>query len=303
MSKPFDETTRAAAEEFMREQDWTLTRLAKEVGYSASQLSRYIAGKPEGNVEKMERVIQDVLKSAARRIATDVPAFRTNVTDEIAGVCDLIRKTNDVGLLHGPAGVGKTVGILMFADANKSTIIVTASRMNRDDAGMCRLIFGQLETRGWDRMSPRSAWLIERLNKSSRLIVVDNAHRLTRSALQWLFDFHDETGCPICLVGNPEVMDAIRANDQMFSRIGIVHQVQLRGALDAARRMIRSLAPAIEADCDHMAKVVAENKGHLRAVKKQVLLARDLMEAGESLAAPASAFHAAHKKLVHEYDL
>lgn len=283
----------------------TLNALGRELGVSGTRVCKYLAGKPEGNAVELEGCIQDMLKSASRRTISDVPPFGTNVTDIMQATFELVRKTNDVGLISGPAGIGKSVVIRMYTARNPLALAISVPRWQRTDGGMVALLFGVLDASSWDRHSARSRFLADRLKGSNRLIIVDNAHRMTSAARQWMFDFHDETGCPVALVGNPEVLDAIRQNDQQFSRIGI-HQ---RVVLDVkrlklyAQAMVDALITAPQAGLYDLALEVAEERGHLRALKKQLLLAADLAASAAFGGDQVKAFTAAHTKLVRDYQL
>jgi len=123
---------------------------------------------------------------------------------------------------------------------------------------------------------------------------------MTASARQWIFDFHDATGCPIALVGNPEVLSAIRENDQQFSRIGLRTEVKGDKASADVDRLISIHWPAAAESLNGAAIKVIKERGHLRALKKQLLLARDISPTFDS---PLEAFQAAHTKLVRDYAL
>lgn len=305
--KPFNEELRAKLDAYRLKggKAMTMNALGRELGVSGTRVCKYLAGKPEGNCEELEAFVADLLKQAGRRTVSDVPAFETNVTQQICAVFELARKTNDVALVSGPAGIGKSVSIRIYVGKNPLAIAVSVPRWARTDGGLVSLIFQATDTASWNCRTSRSAFLVERLKSSNRLVVVDNAHRMTAAAREWLFDFHDETGCPVAMIGNPEVLTAIRQNDQQFSRIGI-HQST---ALDAkelksyARAMVETLIPDPQPGLFDLALEVAEERGHLRALRKQLLLAADLAQSPKFGGDQVKAFTAAHTKLVRDYQL
>jgi len=305
--KDYNEALRVRLEEYRArgEQTMTMSALARELGVSSTRVNKYLGGKPEGNVAELEARIEDMLKAAARRKLSDVPPFQTNVTRTLESVFELARKTSDVALISGPAGIGKTVSWRLYAAGNPTAIPVSIPRWQRSDSGLVALLFAECETSTWDGQTARAQFLAERLHNSNRLIILDNAQRMTPGAREWLFDFHDATGCPVALLGNPEILQAIRKNDQQFSRIGIHAEVKLdtRQIREFARAMVSALVPDPQDGLLDLAVEVAEQRGHLRALKKQLLLMLDLAAHPSIAGDQVKAFHNAHTKLVRDYAL
>jgi DNA transposition AAA+ family ATPase len=163
-----------------------------------------------------------------------------------------------------------------------------------------------MEVRGMAAGTRRADWLVERLRGSNRLIVIDNAHRMTRSALAWIFDFSDPveaggTGCPVALVGNPELLEKIAAKDQQFSRVGVLRPLKLTGARALADAMLQRLCPAHAGALLDLAERVVTERGHLRALKKHLLLMPEFL--GAAGGDPRKAFLMAHTQVVSNYKL
>lgn len=181
-------------------------------------------------------------------------------------------------------------------------IFTTLTDRTRDGRGIERALMQSLETSSYKSNQSRWKFLTEKLTHSKRPIIIDNAQRLNESGRAWLFDFQDQTGCPIILIGNPEVLDPIKTNDQFFSRFGFKTAVAL------ADTELSSIANAVARqyydDADEirdLTAIIAKHKGGLRAVKKQCQLAQALKDNG--IADPRKAFHAAHTKLIRDYAL
>lgn len=283
----------------------TMGELAQELGVSATRVNKYLAGGPEGDVADLETRIEDILKAASTRRGSDQVFFQTNVSSIITATIELIRKTNDVGLISGPAGIGKSATLDAYRVKNPTCLAISVPRWKRDDRGVAALLFDKCETQSWDGCTARATFICERLRGSNRAVLVDNAHRMTEAARQWLFDLHDETGCPIAMIGNPEVLVAIRRNDQQFSRIGIHQEVKLddRRASDYARAMVDSLVTHPQPGLYDLATEVVEQRGHLRALRKQLLLMLDLAATQTYAGDQIRAFNGAHARLVRDYTL
>ena len=299
-AKPYHESIRAALAAYREKHDLDLRALARETGSNVTFIHKYLTGKPEGDVDAFEERAADALKTAPGRRSTAAHYFETDVTRAINSACETIRKTNDVGLIHGPAGIGKSAGIALYAVANPNSLAISLTRWHRGAEGIEALLAAQFEGRRRKR-TRRIDWLLERLRDSQRLIIIDNAHRLTRGGLQWIFDFADETSCPIALVGNPEVLEAIKLNDQQFSRIGLHRELKLKQSEQAASSMLERHCPKEAHKLETLAVQVAAQRGHLRALKKHLLLMPEFI--GAARGDSRKAFAMAHTQLVNDYTL
>lgn len=298
--KPYNEELRAQLAAYREEHGLSIADLAKELAIGDASVSRYLNAKPEGDVAGLEARIEDVLKAAPARRAGAKGLFETPVARALNAACQTIRKTNDVGLIHGPAGLGKTCAIKLYLVANPAALAVTVSRWSNSAAGLERTLAEQFTRRR--RRGTRAEWLVDRMRDSNRLLLIDNAHRLSGSGRQWIFDFHDDTGIPIALIGNPELLDAIRENDQQFSRIGLLRPLKPDLATStAAAAMLQLHCPAHARQLQSLAEQVAGERGHLRALKKHLLLLPELMGAARNDV--KRAFLMAHTQLVNDYAL
>ena len=303
-TKNLNEELRERLAQYQREHEYSQRELGLQLGCSDTVVSRYLSGKPLGDVGGLEARIEDVLKAAERRRANHDVLFPTAVTRAVNGALELVRKTSDVGLLCGPAGIGKTCGIALYMVANPTALAITLTRWDRDDEAIARLLFGSIETRGWDRQTRRMAFVSDRLDRSNRLVIVDNAHRATGSALALLFDLHDATGCPIALIGNPEVESVIRRNDQQFSRIGLRRSLQVSQETAIASAMIAQVLPGVEpGPLLGAAAEILRHRGHVRALRKELVLAREIQAMGREGTTWSDALAAAHRSLVRDYEL
>ena len=291
-----------------RDKPLTMEQVGQLLGVTATRVNKYLRG--HGDIDAdiardLEALIEDMIKAERRRVVFDLHPFETNVTKVVGAYLTRIRKTNDVAVISGPAGVGKTVAIGMYVQENPTTIFVTAAKWCGGWHSMVSLVFNAIDTRLWNGRTSRSEFLVDRLAKSNRLILVDGAHRLSRSGRDWFFDFHDRTGCPIAFVGNPEVLTAIRTDDQAFSRVGVRKDVKLDTdeIKSYARSMVDLALPGAGYEMYELAATVAGNAGHLRALRKQLSLTADLLESSRYKGDHCKAFREAHGSLVRDYQL
>lgn len=276
-------------------------------GVTETFLSKYINGKLDRVVENFEARFRDTLKSIRERIAFGSEIFETSVSRRMGNAFDLVRRTGDIGLFTSAAGNGKTSSIRAYCWANPSAVSITLNASTRDADGVLGLIMTQIDRAGWKGNTSRYKQLTSRFKGSSRLLIVDNVHRLDGSGRQMLFDFHDEAECPIGLAGNEEILERIKENDQQFSRIGIhgIYELEDDEIPAAAKRVAHQFSDLATAEAiEDLTTAIGLNEGRLRAVKKTVILAEELRKASPKLRDdPRAAIRSAHARLVRNYAL
>ena len=279
-------------------------QLARELGTSGSQVSRYLSDKFEGDVETFESKAEDVLRTAPIRRIVGCETFETSVTKQIAGTINLVLKTNDFGVIHGPAGIGKSIAAARYQAENATAILISLTQDCGNAHFIQKMIFARVKSRAFSASGMnRAEWIIDRLRGSNRLVLLDNGQRLTHNARKYLFDLHDETHCPVVLFGNPEILDQIKANDQQFSRIGLSTDTKLKPkeCHKIAELILGQMCPEHSDALISYATQVVSNRGHIRALRKQVTLALHLSD--EKQLEIVQAFRSAHTMLVRGYSL
>lgn len=280
-------------------------QLGRSLGYSTAVVSQYLAGKYPGDVERVDKRVRDYLRSFARRRQTGVATVKCAATRKIATAIEAIRRTNDVGVIIAEAGLGKSRAVDSYCEANPTSLLLQVRGWCNDKHSIEAMIAAELGS--YDGKKKRSLWLIEKLNGGGRTLIVDDAHKLTRPALQWLFDFHDETHCPLALVGIGELEKKVKDDAQRFSRTGLLMRLEADESDETLiGHLIASLAPQASArevaELQQLCSQVAEQHGHYRAVYKELKLAAEIKEAKAELTW-SECFRSAHTRLFREYEL
>src|SRR5690348_7573583 len=108
------ELTAAVVERFrayLKRADKSESWAARSMGIASSTLSQVLSGSYAADPEKIVRTIdkwveQQIIREGAPRPAGFV---RTGVAEKIYGVTKWVQKVNGIALVHGRAGVGKTM--------------------------------------------------------------------------------------------------------------------------------------------------------------------------------------------------
>ncbi|MBA3488099.1 MAG: AAA family ATPase [Longispora sp.] len=161
---------------------------------------------------------------------------------------DAVRKHRYIGLCYGPAGVGKTLSARRYARWDIAEALLTdwGPRCDSDAdvyaalsrsatvfytptvAGTLRQLREDLTLLGARveacidqhvRTTPR----IGTGPKYIEMVVVDEAERLSATALEFLRDQFDRTGTGLLLIGMPGIEKSLSRYPQLYSRVGFAH--------------------------------------------------------------------------------
>lgn len=294
--------------------EWSQNKVAKALGIAPATVSIYMRqGDPDpppfrANLAKFESMLGDLLANLSTKRDFDVSLFSTSVSESMARWISMVRGTNTIGLYLGEAGLGKSCGIAIYAAANPTSLTIHASPWRKTRDHVIAMLWAQFDTRGWDRKTSRSEWIASHLAGKETVLLVDDSHLLTTSALEYLIYLSEETRTPMVLVGNPRIVAKLRQDAQQSSRAFLKQEVTLRrghplnAAVDA---ILQREVPDHAAALRSMARTVASHPGHLRGLTQRCRAMRELMsQTTEYAADPVTAFEAAHSMSIHcGYDL
>jgi DNA transposition AAA+ family ATPase len=312
--KPKIDITLQARLLHMRElPQWSNLKLAKKLNCNPAYVQGYISGDFPADVVAFEKKLRDFFDNEARRQASGIDTVDCNDTRQVKTAFEFIRKTNDIGAVVANSGDGKSRGIEHYVSNSPLTVVYKTAVWSADKGSVEANLFDQIGPNGWNRMTKRATHMVNVMRGSDRLIVVDDAHKLTRPALQWFFDFHDATQCPVALVGTFELLDKLEDDPQRFSRVGYrleIRNLDDKGKLivdrDLIKHLVTKLLPNVNGELEAMIDLceqVASEHGHYRSVHKQLKLTAEIKAAAGKELTHIGAFRAAHTKLIRKYKL
>ncbi len=111
----------------------TQVSIAKEIGKSEATLSQYLKGVYSGDVESLEKSLIEYLKKKEPLKHTR-EFIKTKDATCILGICNSCQKLEQLGLVYGRSGFGKTTTLRKYVDSTDKVIyIVCNSFMNAND--------------------------------------------------------------------------------------------------------------------------------------------------------------------------
>ncbi|WP_250278773.1 AAA family ATPase [[Clostridium] colinum] len=111
----------------------TQVSIAKAIGTNETYISKYLKGNFEGDIEKLEtNLIKYIHKFEISKPTREF--IKTKDATCILGICNSCQKLEQLGLVYGRSGFGKTTTLRKYADSTEKVIyIVCNSFMNAND--------------------------------------------------------------------------------------------------------------------------------------------------------------------------
>lgn len=163
---------------------------------------------------------------------------------------DTVRRHRYIGVCHGPAGVGKTLSARRYArwDSAEPLLMQWGPREDSDAkvyAALARsravlytptvgltlrelrkdlpLLMTRADICIEAHVQPKGASVSRRRPNHVQLIIVDEAERLSTTALDYLRDLFDRGNIGLILIGMPGIDKRLSRYPQLFSRVGFAH--------------------------------------------------------------------------------
>jgi DNA transposition AAA+ family ATPase len=282
-------------------------QLGKKLASSGTYVSRFRNHSAEspfmGDLVKFEVAIEQLL--LREELIQDDQVELTEhgyCVAEVFAFLDLIANQRQMGVGYGPAGKGKTCAAKLYAIKHVTAVYVHVHEWGSTKEKFAVDLARAAGVRKMKRESIFEA-LARSMKNADRLILIDNANRLTEGTRRFLADFYDYTHNPIALIGNPEIVDQFSRNEQHGSRLGrCVDVTHIADRKTTVLHLLRSYLPSAATDPSVQKTaldILTRNKGGAaRAVKMNLCLAQQLLTSGT--VSPGQAMQLAQTQLQHQ---
>ena len=264
--------------------DFSQSDLGREIGVSPTAVNRWVNNKPVGDVLGLEEKIRFWLATIDERVDLQREVKETALTQRVAKILRSISRTNDLGILTGRAGIGKSCSLRLFRLQEPLAVLLTADYRHGNADCMIEDLWREARARRrMDDPSRPGDILVARFRGSNRLLMIDNAHSLTTGGLKWAYAFHNQTGCPVALIGNPLIKKTVSSlpdEDQYTTRTGQFREVlfEAKDAAELSALLLDQYAPDLKKDLLAPARQTCQSRGYGRRLKKQIRLAQEILE-------------------------
>lgn len=280
------ERLRAISED---DRSYPQTRIAKEAGVSSTTLSQFLSNTYQGNNAKVENTLLGWLRQYEERLATgglpEGPAWVTTPTSEkiMAGL-RYAQMANDMVIVYGGAGLGKTKTVQRYAASTPNVFHVEMSPATHGVLTSLESIAIAVGLRDFGRQAAGMHRAIcARLRGTNGLLVVDEAQHLGLQALDQVRSIHDATGVGIALVGNERVYSQMVGTnraaylDRLYSRVG--KKIHLKKTVDGDADALIKAWGIEDVSCVNRVRDIASKPGALRVLNKVLRLAATYAQA------------------------
>jgi len=269
--------------DFIERKEISINRIAKQIGYSASVLSTYLQGKYPGDVQKLEWAIasflmrQEEIEAMPKELIPFAPITNAEIVFQIARTCHL---EQEIGVLVGEAGTGKTKSAKEYARQNPDVIFIEA-----DLSFTTKVFFKELHRKlgmdGSGGIYDLFTDCVEKLEGSNRLIIIDEAENLPYRALDMVRRLYDKANIGILLMGLPRLIHNLRGKrgefKQLYSRVGIMMSLDEFSETDT-KMIVNSVFPNVNG----VYKTFHElSRGNGRKLEKLILRTSRAARAGK----------------------
>lgn len=222
-------------QEFMEITGKSQQQIAKEVDVSSSAVSQFLNQKYVGDNEQLAQTIMQYLELAKKRISVNKHTCFNEMlgnTQKVLFACEYAHTRNDIVLVFGDAGAGKTTALEYYKNNNAGIVMVTANACAASPTAILNLICKKIGKSITGRKDILMAALVSYFKGTNRLIIIDEADHLTFTAIQAIRNLNDEAGVGIVLSGNNKIYNQMLAGSksselqQLKTRILVRRMVQ-----------------------------------------------------------------------------
>lgn len=264
----------------------TQSEVARIVGFSATRLSQFLSGKYAGDMLETAKAVNYGLdKHLQQTSAPREPEFaHTTAARQVEEVCSYAHRMQTMGMVHGDAGLGKSMALSKYAGEHRDAVLLTVNPTMRSAKAVLEElaeVLGLKET-GTERRIHKA--IVRTLKGSGRLVIIDEAQHLSLRALDTLRCICDEAKVGFVFCGNDELHGQLSGRSrsefaQFFSRIGIRRHLDPTVAPEDVERVFAGHDLGKDA-LERLFQIANDGKGLRGCVKTYLLAANFAARAG-----------------------
>lgn len=190
--------------------EMTQTSLAKNIGCSPTTISQYLQSGYPGDVEKLEKNIEQFLRRNQDKKSykiTKLDYCDTTIAEKILNIASMTHYNCDISVCVGKSGIGKTTAINAYANKIGGVIVI-----DPDEVASPRFLLKQIADiiklpQIKQATEDVIADIIYRIKDTNTLIIIDEAENLNDRAFRVLRKIHDrcENTCGLLFIGTQKL--------------------------------------------------------------------------------------------------
>jgi hypothetical protein len=250
--------------------------LAKKSAMPSGTLSQILNGKYISSPTRQLNQLLAVVQVETERLAEGTPGYiKGSVHKLMEVVCDRTRQHQNFGVVTGYVGVGKTRFLHEYRDSHPMTVLIEASP-NMTPGVLLTELLEKLNNAVPPGLDRKFREIVRVLRGTNYLLMVDEAERLSSSALEYLRRIRDMAKVGVVLAGTEKLTNLIKPQhgqfDQIRSRVGMWPTTIERITRDDADEMARqALTEAGELSDDLLDALWAYGNGSARVLNENLI--------------------------------
>lgn len=285
MSEEYTAKIRQSLIEYIKQNNKSQSQISKELNISKTALSLYLTGSYIGDNEEISNKIKQFLSmSKMRRSLTKDPEINITIgnTEKILDKVLMTHISNDILLIYGSAGCGKTTALKYYAENKNGVLYVQADATAATPRPILSLILNEMGEKSVGTVFNMKETIIHKLKDSNRLIIIDEAQHLTEKSFDMLRALNDKANIGIVYAGNPSILKRMYGRkeeefDQVYSRIGYQCEVSNKYSFEDIKHLFNEFN--IPIPCLKYLHKISQRKGGLRQLIKQFKIALNISKA------------------------
>ncbi|MBE3574564.1 MAG: AAA family ATPase [Firmicutes bacterium] len=277
------EQTRERVRNYLSQSGMSQTEAARLIGFSTTRLSQFLSGKYAGDMLETAKAINYGLdKHIEQQAAPKEPEFAlTTAARQVFEVCEYAHRVQTIGLIHGDAGLGKTMALREYTGSHRDVVMISVNPTLSSAKAVLEEISDVLGLKyGSARRMAKE--ITAALRGSGRLVIFDEGQHLSPKAINTLRAIHDAARVGMVFCGNDELYYKLRGRTQseyaqFFSRVGIRRQLNPVVAQEDIQTVFSRSGLGKEV-LEQLFQVANDGKG-IRGCVKTYLLAASLAQA------------------------
>lgn len=199
--------------DYLDDHEITIEAARREIGYGASVLSQWLAGKYKGSDEKVARAVDHWLERRRRRDASRCPNeyVETWVAEQMRAAVHLADRRVKMAAIVAPSGSGKDMVISVLAEQMQGVVVYADPEMTPKK--LLEAIARQINVAPRSRNTNVLNRVVEKLTNSNRVVFINEAQQLRQACAATLRAVHDQARVPVCLFGSAQIFRFIDDRD------------------------------------------------------------------------------------------
>lgn len=214
---------RTELRELMETNNYSIAFVSTATGIAKSTISMWLNGNYTGKNDKITDAMNNFIqRERERNVENDLPFCEITIVSYVTEIARLCHTQGKIGVCVGKAGLGKTVAVKKYTKEFQDAILIE-SDSGYTAKSLLKEIHRRLGLSGKGSVYDLMSEVVRKLNKSGRLLIIDEAENLPYRALEITRRIHDKTGVGVLLIGRSILLDNLKGYnnqyDQLYSRV------------------------------------------------------------------------------------